>query len=221
MKRTLRILTVVSVISIVFLGDVFAQEYDISSGGMPTITGALGGWVTGNADSRSDLTVTINLGELSPLNVNGIVKVVVPVGIRSTGPYRIEAHVTGSVNANIQAIQRSDIGFGVGNLRPLGNQSQVCTNSSHIFYSPFDSDPANIVFINAGGRAAYPASLGNLSTSTTIMSGPRLSRNNANRGPNNAWTVDAVFAIVPQFYASGSSSATITFTILPGPNVPC
>jgi hypothetical protein len=32
---------------------------------------------------------------------------------------------------------------------------------------------------------------------------------------------DARFAITPQFFAAGASSATLTFTISAGPNVSC
>ena len=44
------------------------QALDISSGGLPTITGAINGSVTGNAIVTDDLVVTINFGEVSPLS---------------------------------------------------------------------------------------------------------------------------------------------------------
>jgi hypothetical protein len=203
------------------LGSVFAQTFDISSGGLPTMTGALTGSVTGSSSVTTNLSVTINFGEVSPKNINNIVKVIVPIGIRSNAAYKVTATVTGSTNANVQAIQRTDIGFGANNLRATGSNSQVCTNSSHIFASPFNNDPAGNVSIAASGRAAYPSTLNNVGASTTILSGPRLSKNNANRGANNAYIFDAIFAVTPQFYASGATSLTITFTISSGPSVPC
>ena len=205
------------------LGRTSAQAFDISSGGLPTMTGALSGSVTGSSSTTTNLAVTINFGQVSPQNTNSIVKVIVPVAIRSTAAYKVTATVTGSTNANAQAIQRSDIGFGARNLRVLGNgnNAQVCTNSLHIFASPFGNDPATSVFINASGRAAYPSALSNVGTATTILSGPRLSQNNANRNANNGYIFDAVFAITPQFYATGSASLTITFTISSGPTAPC
>ena len=221
MKNTLCIPILYIAITLACLGNSFAQAYDISSGGTPTITGSLNGSVGGASGTQSDLTVTVNFGELSPMNSSAIVLVTVPIGIRSTRPYRVMAQVTGIVNANVQAMHLSDIGFGIGNLRRSGNRARICNNSDHIIYSPFGNNPSGSVFLNANGRAAYPASLTNLTTAATIMSGPRLSQGRANRRPNNAWLFDATFAIVPQFYASGSSSATITFTISAGPNVPC
>ena len=185
------------------------------------MTGALSGSVTGSSSITTNLAVTINFGQVSPLNTNNIVKVIVPIAIRSNAAYKVTATVTGSTNANAQAIQRSDIGFGANNLRPTGNNSQVCTNSSHIFASPFNNDPATNVTIAASGRAAYPSTLNNVAASTTILSGPRLSRNNANRGQNNAYIFDAIFTITPQFYAVSTVSLTITFTISSGPTSPC
>ena len=32
---------------------------------------------------------------------------------------------------------------------------------------------------------------------------------------------DAIFTLTPQFFAAGVSSATLIFSISPGPNVPC
>ncbi|MEK6278790.1 MAG: hypothetical protein AABN95_00390 [Acidobacteriota bacterium] len=199
-----------------------AQTFDISSGGQPTITGSLGGSVTGSANVRNDLVVTINFGEVSPANTNSLVKVVVPIAIRSTQPYRVSVSLAGSGNANPQGLQPSDIGFGAANIRAMGNQSQVCTLSSHIFYPPFNNDPASTVTIAANGRATYQSSLSNITGSTVILSGPRLQKsNNPVRQANDGYIFDAIFAITPQFFAAGTSSATLTFTISAGPNVPC
>src|SRR5437870_294563 len=89
-------------------GDLFAQNFDISSGGAPTITGTLGGSVTGSSSLLNDLVVTINFGEVSPKNTNGIVKVIVPIAIRSKKEYQVTVSAAGATNANPQAIQRSD-----------------------------------------------------------------------------------------------------------------
>ena len=199
-----------------------AFEFDISSGGQPTITGALSGSVTGSVSVLNNLAVTINFGEISPANTNSIVKVVVPVVIRSTQPYQVAVTFSGLSNANPQALQDSDIGFGINNFRAMGSKSEVCPNSSHIFYPPFNNDPAITKTIDANGRATYQSTLSNVSFSTIILSGPRLTRNsNGNRNPDDGYIFDAIFAITPQFFAAGTSSATLTFTISAGPNVPC
>ena len=96
-----------------------AQALDISSGGQPTITGAVSGSVTGSLNVTDDLVVTINFGEVSPLNTNSIVKVVVPIALRSNQPYQVAVSMSGLNNGNAQAVQASDVGFGIQNPRLL------------------------------------------------------------------------------------------------------
>ena len=199
-----------------------AQALDISSGGLPTITGTVGGSVTGSTNVQNDLVVTINFGEVSPLNTNSVVKVVVPIALRSNQPYQVAVSMSGLTNANSEALQASDVGFGLQNPRLLGGAGQICNQSTHIIRSPFNNDPATSATIAANGRVAYPSSLASLVGSTVILSGPELSKNNSSKRQNSdGWIFDAVFALTPQFFVSGVSSATLIFTISPGPNVPC
>ena len=205
-----------------FAQTTFAQALDISSGGQPTITGTVGGSVTGSANVQNDLVVTINFGEVSPLNTNSIVKVVVPIALRSNQPYQVAVSMSGLNNANAQAVQALDVGFGLQNLRLLGGAGQTCTQSTHIIRTPFNNDPALTATVGANGRVSYQSSLGSLSGSTIILSGPELSKNNSSkRQLSDGWIFDAVFTMTPQFFASGISSATLIFTISAGPNVPC
>ena len=200
----------------------FAQALDISSGGQPTITGALNGSVTGNVSVQSDLVVTVNFGEVSPANTNAIVKVVVPIALRSNQPYQIAVSMSGLGNANSEAVQASDVGFGVQNLRLLGGAGKICTQSTHVIQSLFNNDPATTATVGSNGRVAYPSSLASLSGSTVILSGPELSKNSsAKRQLTDGYIFDAVFALTPQFFAAGVSSTTLIFTISPGPNVAC
>src|SRR5690348_10886500 len=199
-----------------------AQALDISSGGQPTITGAVSGSVTGSSSVTNDLVVTINFGEVSPLNTNSIVKVVVPIALRSNQPYQVAVSMSGLGNANAQALQASDIGFGVQNMRVLGGAGKVCTQSTHNIRSPFNNDPSTSATVAGNGRVAYTSSLANLSGSTVILSGPQLSKNNSvNRQQSDGYVFDAIFTLTPQFFATGISSATLIFTIAAGPNVPC
>ena len=200
----------------------FAQALDISSGGQPTITGAVNGSVTGSASVLNDLVVTINFGEVSPANTNAIVKVVVPIALRSNQPYQVSVSFSGLSNANLQGLQASDIGFGLQNPRLLGGAGQTCNQSTHIIRSPFNNDPANTATVGANGRVSYQSSLASISGSTVILSGPELSKNNSSkRQQSDGWVFDAVFTLTPQFFAPGVSSTTLIFSISPGPNVPC
>jgi len=199
-----------------------AQALDISSGGLPTITGAVNGSVTGNANVTGDLVVTINFGEVSPLNTNSVVKVVVPIALRSNQPYQVSVSMSGLTNANSEALQASDVGFGLQNPRLLGGAGQICNQSTHIIRSPFNNDPATSATVGSSGRVSYPSTLASLSGPTVILSGPELSKNNSSkRQQSDGWIFDAVFALTPQFFIAGVSSATLIFTISPGPNAPC
>lgn len=201
---------------------VSAQALDISSGGQPTITGALNGSVTGSVSVLNDLVVTVNFGEVSPLNPNAIVKVIVPIALRSNQPYQVSVSVSGVTNANTEALQLSDIGFGIQNPRLLGGAGQTCNQSAHLIRSPFNNDPALTAAVGSNGRVFYPSSLGSLSGSTVVLSGPELSKNNSSkRQQSDGWVFDAIFTVTPQFFVSGVSSATLIFSISPGPNVPC
>jgi hypothetical protein len=211
-----------SLILIAAAQTISAQALDISSGGQPTITGAVNGSVTGSASVLDNLIVTINFGEVSPLNTNSIVKVVVPIALRSNQPYQVSVSVSGLNNGNVQALQAADIGFGLQNIRKLGGAGQDCNQSTHIIRSPFDNDPALSATIGSNGRVTYSSSLANLSGSTIILSGPELSKNNSSkRQTSDGYVFDAILALTPQFFAAGVSSATFIFTIAPGPNVPC
>jgi hypothetical protein len=221
----LRLFTFSFLTALIFLAvaqTTFAQALDISSGGLPTITGAVNGSVTGSATVTNDLVVTINFGEVSPVNTNSVVKVVVPIALRSNQPYQVAVSVSGLTNANAEALQASDVGFGIQNPRLLGGAGQICTQSTHVISSPFNNDPANTAAIGANGRVSYPSSLATLSGSTVILRGPVLSKNNSiKRQQSDGWVFDAVFALTPQFFAAGVSSTTLIFTISPGPNAPC
>lgn len=192
--------------------------WDIASGGAPTITGGVSGTVTGSSSTSTDLFVTINFGEVSPANTNSYVKVTVPVMVRADQDYRVTATISGGTNANAQALQRSDIGFGLNNMRRLTN-GKVCNRSSHIIAGVFGNDPATNLFISASGRVAFPSSLNDVTTGTLLLSGPTLG--SKNRNTDNGWAFDAIFVVAPQFFANGSTTATITLTISNGFNVAC
>ena len=221
----LRVITIVIFCCVLMMcaaGSASAQTFDIGSGGQPTITGASNGSVTGTSVTTQDLLVTVNFGEISPINTNNLVKVVIPVAIRSTDPYQVSVSVSGSFNGNSQAVQASDIGLGVINLRQMGVKSQDCSRSPHLFRAPFNNDPSLNLTLDANGRTAYPSSLANVGVNTVILSGPKLTKGSITKHESdNGYIFDAILTIRPQFYASGTFNLTITFTISAGPNVLC
>ena len=218
--RKLRISIFIAAISLVGLGNLFAQTHDISSGGLPTLTGSRGGSITGSSSTLNDLTVTINWGELSPLNTNGIIKATVPIGIRSIGAYQIAVSVTGGTSVNPQGLQKADVGFGLSRtFTRMGANSRTCS-SADTFNPAITTDPTVGVTTNAAGRTTYVSSLNTISGSTVILSGPDLSLLPGRR-TDNGWVISVVFAMTPQFYAAGTTSTTVTFTISPGPALLC
>ena len=221
MKRRALTIAILSCLLALCAASEARAQFDISSGGLPTMTGAQGGTVSGSNSMTQDLVVTINFGEVSPVNANNLVKVTVPIAIRSTAPYQVAVTVAGAFNGNPQAVQASDIGFGARNIRQMGNKSQDC-NTPHLFRTPFNNDPSATVTLDTNGRASYPSSLDDVLTSTVILSGPRLTKGSVTKHEaDNGYIFDAIFTIKPQYYVSGTFSATVTFSIAAGPNVSC
>jgi hypothetical protein len=199
-----------------------AARYDIGSAGLPTIAGNVGGSVTGSSTLLANLTVTVNFGELSPVNSNNIVKVVIPIAMRSDSAYKMAVTISGTQSADVNAVRFSDIGFGIQNLRSFGNAATACGVNS-IIASPFNNDPSSTFTINgATGRAQYTSSLANLGASTQVLNGPQLSTNFGGSGSNDGWAFDAILAVKPQYYTPGGlSTITLTFTISSGSAFSC
>lgn len=199
-----------------------AARYDLGSAGLPTISGNVGGSVTGSSTLLAVLAVTVNFGELSPANANQIVKVVIPIAMRTDSAYKMVVTRTGSVSGDPNSVQFSDIGFGIQNLRSYGNRATTCGSDS-VIAAPFNNDPSLSVTINGStGRAQYPSTLANIGTSTQIINGPQLSTNFTGSGQNDGWAFDAILAVKPQYYTPGSfSSITLTFVISSGPTFAC
>lgn len=200
-----------------------SDNFDIGSGGQPTLTGSLGGRVVfGDPNLLTDLSVTIDLGEISPINRNGVIRVEVPIAIRSNRDYQVEVSVTsGGTGTTPEAPQLADVGFGLQNVQLMG-KGKRCAVASHRIAAPFNSDPALAVDLT-GGRARYPSSLASVGTRAVVLQGPELSAGNIKpRVSDNGWRFDAVFALVPQFFAPGTSWVTITFHISQAPiNLAC
>lgn len=208
---------------LIFSQTAFAQTLDISAGGLPTVTGSSSSIITANSSTTQDLSVAVNLGDVSPMNSSNAVKITVPIAIRSIVPYQVSVSVNSSFDSNTRTLQASDIGFGVRNLRSTGAGAAVCAQSSHAFRTPFENDPINTITFNSNGRVKYASSIADVGVSSVILSGPRLSLDEANlqRKTDNAYIFDAIFVIKPQFYAPGNFNVNLLFTISDGPNAPC
>lgn len=223
-SRSKKLKLVFQIAAILVLGTACgAQTFDISSGGLPTLTGSQGGSIVGSSNTVTNLSVTINWGEVSPSNTSSIITANVPIAIRSFSSYRLSVSVSGGTNVNPQALQRSDVGFGLERtFTRMGSRSQTC--SSPDTYNPaITANPATGITTDANGRVAYVSSLATISGSTVILSGPTLSMSGGGgiRRNDNGWIINVIFVMTPQFYAAGNNSTTVTFTIGSGPALVC
>lgn len=179
------------------------------TGGEPNISGSLGGSVTKFSHTTKSLGLIANFGELSPINPNRLVKVVVPITIQSNFSYKLVINTV--IEGNSQVIKLSDIGFGIQNLYPVG----ALRDSKPTIYSQFENDPTSIVNFNKG-RAKYQASLADVSYRDVILTGSATSKESfiAN-SIERSWCFDAIFVITPQFYPPGQFNITFTFSLVP------
>lgn len=194
-------------------------SFDIAAGGAPTLVGAVNGFVAGSTTAVGDLAVRINFGELSPANRSGLVKVIVPVSMRSRFAYQVTATVVSAGSSDPDGVQLSDIGFGIQNFRPLGGNATSCGAAS-LIQPPFNNDPAATV--NLSRRATYPTTLAGIPASGVLVSGPKLSNGAINpRTSDNGYSADFIFVVAPQFYSTGQFSITLNLSIGQGPAVAC
>src|SRR5689334_7973430 len=189
---------------------------EINSGGSVTLSGNSGGGITTDGVANSPLAVSINLGELGPSNTNPFVSAQVPLKIRSNASYvlSMSATVTSSGTTS-NKIGAADVGFGLGTVTRSGtgvNTSGTDTNAT-------SGDPTLAAngSVNAGtGRYEFTAVRSNLSafsSATTALSGPFI-MNAVPRSNTNALTVPAFFAIKPQFFENGTTTVSVTFTVV-------
>jgi hypothetical protein len=175
----------------------------------PTITGHLGGSVSvSDGTGSGSFLVQVNFGELSPINKNQLVKVVIPIRLLSIGSYQITASLTSPVIADPNALRSSDIGVGIQNLNKIIGVAR-CPGR---IQAPFENDPALTFSVNsATGRASYQTSLVNIGASTALLRGPGLMQAK----------FDLILVVPPGFYAPGSTTFTIMLVIVSGPSFNC
>ncbi|HYP27490.1 MAG TPA: hypothetical protein VE262_12300 [Blastocatellia bacterium] len=195
---------------------------EVRAGGAATITG--GGTITNNKAKGDRLdsptTLTINFGDVGPSNANNFVTAVVPLRLRSNVSYTLRmsaaAMTYGSGTPDASSVTLADIGFGVTSaVRDSG--SGVASGTDTIAATA-SGDPTSAArgSVNATtGRYTYVtgASLANYTTSTTIVSGPRIMNAMVPTGNTSGLVILTTFAIKPQFFTPGSFSTSVTFTV--------
>lgn len=191
-----------------------SKYVELTSGGSVTLAGNSGGGITSNGTANSPLAVVVNLGELGPSNTSSFVTASVPLKLRSNAAYvlSVAANVT-STGTTSNRLTASDIGFGIGAVSRAG----LGVNSSGTDTNATSGDPtlaANGSVNAASGRYNFTAvrsHLGAFASSTTALSGAA-TMNAVPRSNTNGLTAPAIFAIKPQFFESGTTTVTVTFT---------
>jgi hypothetical protein len=164
---------------------------------------------------NSPLLFTLNVGDVSPSNANSYAGGKVKVVLRTNAAYALSAQVTASSGFGGAAngdLTLSDVGFGLANLANSGALVFGDPASNSVFAGSFGNDPSAAAK-NADGVPTFATSFNNLSASTQVLSGPRISKGGAVSSPNNGLLVDTIYAIGPQFFTPTSFSATVTYTV--------
>lgn len=192
-----------------------SKYVEINSGGAVTLSGNSGGGVTTDGTANNPLAVVINLGELGPLNVSSFVTANVPLKLRSNAAYVLSMSATvSSTGSTANKIGAADVGFGLGAVSRTG----VGVNTTGTDTNATSGDPtlgANGSVNAASGRYEFTATMSNLAafaSSTTALNGSFI-MNAVPRSNANGLTVPAMFAVKPQFYENGTTTATVTFTV--------
>jgi hypothetical protein len=177
--------------------------------GHPMIQGSIGGSAAPIPEPNA-FAVSFNFGELSPLNQNLVVRIAVTVTIHTSQRYQIRLSMTPPTISDPNAVQLSDVGVGIQNLRLLG--AGTCAGT---IQSPWNNDPAAVMTINpATFRATYPTTLATIASSSPIViRGPAL--------PSAGAAFDLVMVCAPQYYTPGTVNFTFTLALQAGSAFTC
>lgn len=187
---------------------------DVASGGPATLTGSSGGAITGNTNKGDRLTtLTINFGDVSPLNTSAFVRAAVPLRLRSNVPYTLTVSTSGFTNADPLAMQPSDVGFGIDaapSRADPGVQPGADTVTPSMAGDPSldpDQNPATSRWDFKPEKSfAY------LLSPRVALQGPRIMQA-VPPGLNSGLILSIYFAIKPQFFSTGSFATQVTFTV--------
>ena len=177
-----------------------AQKVSITSGGFPSVSGhAPGTPVSTQRALGQTIAAGLVFGDVSP---NGIssrrVVIKLPVRISAKRTYKVELQ---RIAFNDTSIQPSDIGFGIGNVRPqnFGSDKLTATATNINILGNFGTNPVTALLVN--GTPRYQSSLADIfTTPTPIFTGGRTVKRGILGEDGNSILVDLTFVITPQYY---------------------
>jgi hypothetical protein len=170
--------------------------------------------------TNAALSATVVLGNLTPATGGALTSGTADIRLRSNKAYQLTAHTSalnfvglGAVD-NGATIALSDFGFGISSIDATG--ANVANAAGHNIGALFDYDPRTVAVTN--GLTPYvPATHGTLNditASTQILAGPRISTQGNISTDNNFLLATLVVATLPQYFTPNTSfSTTITLTI--------
>jgi hypothetical protein len=197
---------------------------EVRMGGAATLANNSGGGITNNKIKGDKLntptTMAIDFGEVGPANANSFVTATVPLRLRSNVSYTLKTSVAaltyGSGTPDANSVTLADIGFGVTTAtRDSGGGVAAGTDTIAATASGDPTLGANGSISGTTGRYTFVAghSLSSYTTSTTVLTGPRIMNAMTPSANTNGLVVTTVIAIKPQFFTPGSFSTSVTFTI--------
>lgn len=197
---------------------------EVRAGGPATLGNNSGGGITNNKIKGDKLnnptTLTIDFGEVGPANSASFVTATVPLRLRSNVSYTLKtsaaAMTYGSGTPDTSSVTLADIGFGVtATARDSGGGVASGTDTIAATANGDPTSGANGSVDGTTGRYTYVTghSLANYTSSTTVLTGPRVMNAMVGTGNTNGLVVSTMFSVKPQFFTPGSFSTSVTFTI--------
>jgi hypothetical protein len=156
------------------------------------------------------LLVNVDFGEVGPSNTSPFVRVQVPLQLRSNGAYVLSIQRTAFSTAS--DIQPQDVGFGLVDFTRQGTGTIAGTDNNGTQGDP--TLAANGSPNATTGRFEFTQAKGDLAdfqTLTSILNGSRI-LSPVPRLNSGSLNFNAIFAIKPQFYQSGTFNTTVVFT---------
>lgn len=189
---------------------------DLTAGGGATLSGSSGGSVTTNNTSGNPINVVANLGELGPSNTNSLVKLTVPIRVRSNVAYIVNMQATVDSGLATRGVTGSDVGFGVAPDARSGVGVNTGGSDTGIAVEPTDSEGAADGTSGRWGWTNAAARLSSYSTASSIMNGDYV-LDPVPTSNTSAVTANTFFAIKPQFFQTSNTTINVTYTIVANP----
>jgi hypothetical protein len=199
---------------------IFARIGSAQTSGTITVSGTDPESFSITSTTDATLSATIVLGTLTPATGSALTSGTTLIRLRSNKAYNLNAQVSalsfvgpGAADGG-SSIALSDFGFGISSIDATG--ANVANAVGHTVGALFNYDPRTVSVTN--GLTPYvpgtDGTLNDITSSTQILSGPRISTLGNISTDNNFILATLVVATLPQYFTPNTSfSATITLTI--------